>query len=388
MSSEDLRGLAKKFHRHVGLGKLASATGSLLAVAVASFLLFTAVFLSLMYGPVLLSFQRQALQPLAVREKAADVPPLKTKLAFLFLTRGPLPLAPLWEKFFTGHEGRYSVFVHASDPKFRFRAPGPSVFKDRFIPGGPVDWGGISVVTAERKLLAFALMDPENTHFVLVSETCIPLWSFDYIHDYVTSVPISYVDAFHDEYNEQFRRFIDHIYPPTINKGDFVKGNQWFVLMREHVEAIVADSLHYKLHTLGCRWRAKWGKYCCADEHYIQIYLQINSPGSISRYPTTFADWSEKLWHPKSFTGENTTASLIKDIKGEMQFVSYRYFWMDFKQKYSHIIDNNVPRPALTPENGYCVVYGKPRQCFLFARKFHASALPFLLDHSKELLGF
>nr|CAB3493365.1 unnamed protein product [Digitaria exilis] len=27
------------------------------------------------------------------------------KVAFMFLTRGPLPLAPLWERFFRGHEG-------------------------------------------------------------------------------------------------------------------------------------------------------------------------------------------------------------------------------------------------------------------------------------------
>ncbi|XP_039831148.1 glycosyltransferase BC10-like [Panicum virgatum] len=31
------------------------------------------------------------------------------KLAFMFLTRGPLPLAPLWERFFRGNEGRYRL---------------------------------------------------------------------------------------------------------------------------------------------------------------------------------------------------------------------------------------------------------------------------------------
>ena len=36
-----------------------------------------------------------------------------------------------------------------------------------------VDWGGISVVSAERKLLAYAVMDPNNTHFALVSESCV-----------------------------------------------------------------------------------------------------------------------------------------------------------------------------------------------------------------------
>ncbi|KAK1626298.1 hypothetical protein QYE76_000613 [Lolium multiflorum] len=35
------------------------------------------------------------------------------KVAFLFLTRGPLPFARLWERFFRGHNGLYSVYVHA-----------------------------------------------------------------------------------------------------------------------------------------------------------------------------------------------------------------------------------------------------------------------------------
>jgi Core-2/I-Branching enzyme len=55
------------------------------------------------------------------------------KLAFLFLTVGPLPFAPLWEMFFKGHEGLYSIYVHA--PPFYIANISPdSVFYQRFIP--------------------------------------------------------------------------------------------------------------------------------------------------------------------------------------------------------------------------------------------------------------
>lgn len=40
------------------------------------------------------------------------------KIAFMFLIKGSLPLAPLWEKFFKGHKGYYSIYVH-SDPSFK-----------------------------------------------------------------------------------------------------------------------------------------------------------------------------------------------------------------------------------------------------------------------------
>lgn len=34
------------------------------------------------------------------------------KVAFMFLTRGPLPMIPLWERFFRGHDKYFSVYVH------------------------------------------------------------------------------------------------------------------------------------------------------------------------------------------------------------------------------------------------------------------------------------
>lgn len=97
MDSDDLRGLSKKLHRG-GFGKMASATASLLAVVAISFAIFTALFLTLMYGPILGSFQRQT--GLAIPKRTIQLVAPQYKLAFLFLTRGPLPLAPLWDKFF------------------------------------------------------------------------------------------------------------------------------------------------------------------------------------------------------------------------------------------------------------------------------------------------
>ncbi|CAI0436557.1 unnamed protein product [Linum tenue] len=51
----------------------------------------------------------------------------------MFLTRGPLPLAPLWELFFKGHEGFYSVYVH-NLPNYNHTDPLDSVFHGRRIP--------------------------------------------------------------------------------------------------------------------------------------------------------------------------------------------------------------------------------------------------------------
>lgn len=55
------------------------------------------------------------------------------KVAFMFLTKGPLPLAPLWERFFKGHKGRFSIYVH-SMPSYNKEFPPSSVFYKRHIP--------------------------------------------------------------------------------------------------------------------------------------------------------------------------------------------------------------------------------------------------------------
>ncbi|XP_010248202.2 PREDICTED: uncharacterized protein LOC104591109 [Nelumbo nucifera] len=55
------------------------------------------------------------------------------KIAFLFLTRGPLPLAPLWERFLKGHAGLYSIYIH-SLPSYDAKFPPTSVFYRRQIP--------------------------------------------------------------------------------------------------------------------------------------------------------------------------------------------------------------------------------------------------------------
>lgn len=55
------------------------------------------------------------------------------KVAFMFLVRGPVPLAPFWEIFFKGHEGYYSIYVH-SNPSYNGSDPKSSVFHGRRIP--------------------------------------------------------------------------------------------------------------------------------------------------------------------------------------------------------------------------------------------------------------
>lgn len=74
-------------------------------------------------------FWRASLVPRIKKYPFKRVP----KVAFMFLTKGPLPLSPLWEKFLKGHGNLYSIYVH-SLPSYQAKFPPTSVFYGRQIP--------------------------------------------------------------------------------------------------------------------------------------------------------------------------------------------------------------------------------------------------------------
>ena len=101
-----------------------------------------------------------------VAPSAADPPP--PKIAFLFLTRGALPHDHLWARFFQDQDpATYAIHVHAP-PDFTFDATTTSspdalrLFRRVIIPNpvASTAWGAASVVLAEKRLLARALLDP------------------------------------------------------------------------------------------------------------------------------------------------------------------------------------------------------------------------------------
>jgi hypothetical protein len=75
-------------------------------------------------------FWRASMVPQVRRTPYRRVP----KVALLFLARGDLPLRPLWEKFLAGHDGLYSIYVHASPSYAGSPPPSSSVFYGRMIP--------------------------------------------------------------------------------------------------------------------------------------------------------------------------------------------------------------------------------------------------------------
>ncbi|KAI7750655.1 hypothetical protein M8C21_029499, partial [Ambrosia artemisiifolia] len=248
--------------------------------------------------------------------RASFVPQIKEypfkrvpKIAFMFLARGPLPLAPLWEKFFVGNERLYSIYVH-SLPHYVSNFSTSSVFYGRHIPSQIAEWGRMSMCDAERRLLANALLDISNEWFVLLSEACIPLHNFSIIYRYISRSRFSFMGAV-DELGPYGRGRYDINMLPEVNISQWRKGSQWFETNRKLAVDIIKDTKFYPKFNQFCR------PACYVDEHYFPTMLTIQSPQLLANRSLTYVDWSRGGAHPATFGKNDISTNFFKKIREE-----------------------------------------------------------------------
>ncbi|XP_057544846.1 glycosyltransferase BC10-like [Amaranthus tricolor] len=291
------------------------------------------------------------------------------KIAFLFLTRRHLPLDFLWGSFFEEADvASYSIYIH-SEPGFVFdesTTRSPIFFGRQLSNSIQVAWGESSMIAAERLLLDAALEDPSNQRFVLLSDSCVPLYNFSYIYHYVMGSPRSFVDSFLDK-KEKEPRYNSKM-SPVIKHDKWRKGSQWFTLIRRHAEVVVDDELVFPIFRKYCKRRPpvdeSKGKLnlklqkqhnCIPDEHYLQTLLSMKGlEKELERRTLTYTLWNEsaskmegKGWHPVTFSYSTATRQRIKEIKD----INHIYYETEFRTEWCQTNSTGVP-------------------CFLFARKF------------------
>lgn len=321
------------------------------------------------------------IQDLVARDKVS-IPrigdPWKPKLAFLFLARHVMPLDILWEHFFEGSQDHdFSIFIHAR-PGYVYTEENTKcrAFVNRQLEDSiQVVWGEASMIQAERLLLTEALKDPLNERFFLLSDSCIPLYSFDYVYNYVMTSQKSFVDSFVDYSDEQYNINMESVIPHE----NWRKGSQWFALTRKHAIAVVSDSTVFPVFQESCKKvslpenstadpltnAAMKPHNCIPDEHYIQtLFAMEELEEQTERRTLTYSRWENQVkgkgregWHPVTYTFSDATLQAIKDIQA---IVSIRYETEDRTE--------------------WCKVAGEARPCFLFARKFTRAAGFRLLD--------
>ncbi|KAI5573850.1 hypothetical protein POPTR_010G121800v4 [Populus trichocarpa] len=269
------------------------------------------------------------------------------KVAFMFLTKGPVLMAPLWEKFFKGHDGLYSIYVHSS-PSYNESEPESPVFHGRRIPSKVVQWGNANMIEAERRLLANALLDIANQRFVLLSESCIPLFNFSTVYTYLMNSTKSHVESYvlegpvgNGRYSPRMR--------PGIKIDQWRKGSQWFEIDRDLAIEIVSDRKYFPLFQKYCTGQ------CYSDEHYLPTFVTMKHSKRNSNRTLTWVDWSRGGPHPAKFLRTEVTIEFLERMRSGSK----------------------------------CVYNGNhTNTCFLFARKFWPNALDRLLRFAPKIMHF
>jgi hypothetical protein len=164
-----------------------------------------------------------------------------SKIAFCFLTMGDIHQLNVWKDFFKGHENEYNIYIH---PKFANKVS--NSFK-KYIIKKRLDtkWGDISLVNATIELFRAAYKDPTNKFFVLISDSCIPLYNFDFIYNYILSTnsnicPIMYFEPPKLKYRYTALKDINFI-----PYKKFQKTSQWCIMKRDAVEFLIDQDNNY-----------------------------------------------------------------------------------------------------------------------------------------------
>ncbi|XP_066374712.1 glycosyltransferase BC10-like [Miscanthus floridulus] len=286
------------------------------------------------------------------------------KVAFLFLARGDLPLRPLWEKFFQGHDGLYSIYVHA-DPSYTGSPPEDSVFYDRMIRSQNTSWGDVTLVDAARRLVANALLDLGNQRFALLSESCIPLYNFTTVYALLTGSNTSFVDSFVN-HNSEVRYdpfFGQRAAGGNITLAQWRKGAQWFEMDRALAVELVSDDTYFPAFREYCARN----RYCFAEEHYLPTLLSVLGWTRNANRTLTYADWRGGGSHPRTHGAGDATEALIREIRASTAGGGF----------------------GPGGENN-CTAYndGGSGVCYVFARKFAPDTLEPLLRLAPMVMGF
>jgi hypothetical protein len=224
------------------------------------------------------------------------------KIAFCFLTIGNIKQPKLWYKFFKGHEDKCNIYIHN---KNNFVDKQDKFHKFSLKQRVPTRWGHISLVEATLLMFKQAFIsDKENTFFILLSDSCIPLYNFDYIYEKISKVNNNIINVIP---NRQIGRFSSFRNPQFFEKKTFFKQEQWICLHRITLKMYL-DSLYY-LNVFG-------NSFDVPDEHYF-INIAYKHKISFISQPITFTNWKDNDSgnHPKLYN--KLTVDEIESIKKE-----------------------------------------------------------------------
>lgn len=217
------------------------------------------------------------------------------KVAFLFLTRAEHHQTEIWREYLAEAGDQAGVFAHVKE---RAQLPEDSWIKEHLINEHyETKWGDISLIRATQALINAALQDSSYTHFVVVSESCVPVRPF---HELARSFRLDHRSRIWTRSWEEERK-AHMLRAQRVENLDGIRKEfahfqaQWMALNRIDAELLRANDITVKF------------EQCFApDECYFATVLSVlgRSPRqAIAHGAITWTDWSEPGSSPEAYLG-------------------------------------------------------------------------------------
>ena len=153
------------------------------------------------------------------------------KVAFLFLTIDDVNFPKIWDKYFLDNVDKYNIYIHPKNPQ------NVTWHKECIISNlVETEWGFITRAYVE--LLKVALMDKDNVKFITLSESCLPIQSFDKFYEAVIEDEKSWIKLL-EITPYQKTNVLKKI------KGNFIYHYARWCINRHHVKKILSSDLNF-----------------------------------------------------------------------------------------------------------------------------------------------
>jgi hypothetical protein len=204
-------------------------------------------------------------------------------IAHLFLTDGTLHQDEVWHRYFSNSKpGSFTAFEHASQPSVSQTIKDFGLIVDTV----PNSWA--QTLEPHIALLTAAYVATDASHFVLHSESCIPVCSHEKFEATLQS-GVSYFDKLGNPWwraEDRWRRTGKHAW-------QFLKGHeQWFCMSREHV-ALCLDNVE---------WARDMFRECQADNEAVwgTVLNKACKLKDVVKRPTTYTNWPGEAFRARS----------------------------------------------------------------------------------------
>jgi hypothetical protein len=245
------------------------------------------------------------------------------KIAFMFLTITNHKQPKIWEMFFKGHESKYNIYYH---PKSKVDVT-QKLFKKCIIKN-IAETKRMYILDANLALMKAAYeADNDNYKFILVTDSCIPIRTFDYIYDKLIMDNRSYIEWWKTHPFNDFANRYDIAVKETGFKfphNKYKKHSAYFILNREYMKEIVDHKIN------NTKEYHFFVNLPAGDEHFLSLLSgkQENEPNIIN-YTVTGADWEYRdcikekdrqvfdYWHKAFNEKPNQFTNLLYDNYSE-----------------------------------------------------------------------